>query len=303
MEVRQLEMFLAVVEAGSYLQAGERLHVAHSAIHRQVKMLEEEIGEPLVYRDGRTLQLTAAGRDVEQLARRVLNDIANVKMRLRESHSLESGRVQLGTGTTMVLTFLPRVLEVFRARYSGVEVQVMTGTATEVLAAIAAGSLDLGIVFTTPVSPIDTADLELTPLYEEEFVLIVPPGSPFERRASVSVADLNGASMITFSRSSRMRQFIESQLASRGVRIKVVMELENEEAIERMVALGIGSAFVSRRRAEAEGLPFVTLSDIDICATASLAVSARIPMTRAAGAFRTICLECAGRNYQIGAHA
>jgi Transcriptional regulator len=303
MEVRQLEMFLAVVEAGSYLQAGERLHVAHSAIHRQVKMLEEEIGEPLVYRDGRTLQLTPAGRDVEQLARRILNDIANVKMRLRESHSLESGKVQLGTGTTMVLTFLPRVLEVFRTRYSGVEVQVMTGTATEVLAAIAAGSLDLGIVFTTPVPPIDTTGLELTPLYEEEFVLIVPPGSPFEHRASVSVADLNGASMITFSRSSRMRQFIESQLASRGVRMKVVMELENEEAIERMVALGIGSAFVSRRRATAEGLSFVTLNDIDIRATASLAVSARIPMTRAAGAFRTICLECAGRNYQIGAHA
>src|SRR6185312_7155703 len=129
-------MFVSLVETGNYVAAGQQLHVAHSAIHRQVKLLEEEVGERLLYREGRRIQLTAAGRELAELAGRVLNDIANVTRRLRENRALESGRVMLGTGTTMVLYFLPRVLEVFRNKYKGIDVQVMTGTATEVMTSI-----------------------------------------------------------------------------------------------------------------------------------------------------------------------
>ena len=301
MELRQLQMFVAVVEAGSYLQAGERLHVAHSAIHRHLRLLEEETGERLMYRAGRRLQLTAAGHEIHELARRVLNDISNVEMRLRERRGLQSGRVHLGTGTTMLLTFLPRVLELFRSRHPNIQMQMMTGTATEVLGAIAAGTLDLGVVFTPPVPALDTTGLELTPLYEEIFVLIVPPDSPLVNRRRVSVQELSGAPMITFSRLSRARQFIDSQLRACGVSVQVVMELENEEAIERMVAIGVGNGFISRGRAIAEALSFIEVEGINVRVTASVASSARIPMTTAAREFRATCLECAQPARELGA--
>jgi DNA-binding transcriptional LysR family regulator len=223
----------------------------------------------------------------------VLNDVSNVVLRLRERGGMQSGRVHLGTGTSMLLTFLPRVLGLFRSRYPQVEVQMMTGTATEVLSAIAAGTLDLGIVFTAPVPALDTRGLDLRPLYREQFVLIVPPDSPLANRIRVSVGELSRAAMITFSPLSRIRQFIDSQLNACGVRVKVVMELENEEAIERMVEIGVGSAFISRRRAIAEGLTFLEVDGIDLHVAASLASSARIPMTKAASEFRATCLECA----------
>jgi len=293
MELRQLEMFLAVVEEGSYLQAGERLHVAHSAIHRQIRLLEDETGERLLYREGRGMRLTAAGQDVHQLARRVLNDVSNVTLRLRESRGLQSGRVHLGTGTTMLVTFLPRVLELFRSRYPPVEVQVMTGTAIEVVSAIRAGTLDLGVVFTTSEPTLDATGLQLTPLYREQFVLIVPPKSHFENKTKVSVRELAGEPLITFSPMSSIRHFIDSQLKASGVVVKVVMELENEEAIERMVAIGVGSAFISRRRAIAEGLAYTEVEGIDVHVRTSVASSARIPMSNAAREFRATCLECA----------
>jgi LysR family carnitine catabolism transcriptional activator len=298
MELRQLEMFVAVVEEGGYFQAGQRLHVAHSAVHRQVRLLEEETGERLLYRSGRRINLTESGRQVHQLARRVLTDISNVTLRLRESRELQSGRVHLGTGTSMLLTFLPRVLELFRSRYPQVDVQVMTGTATEVLGAITSGTLDLGVVFTTPEPMLDTTGLDLSPVYDEQFVLIVPPDSSLNNRNRVSARELAGSPMITFSPRSRIRQFIESQLNTGGVRVKVVMELENEEAIERMVAIGVGSAFITRGRAIAEGLAFLEVEGIDLHVTVSVATSARIPMTNAAREFRATCVECAENDSQ-----
>jgi LysR family transcriptional regulator, transcription activator of glutamate synthase operon len=296
-------MFVAVVEEGGYFQAGQRLHVAHSAVHRQVRLLEEETGERLLYRSGRRMNLTESGRQIHQLACRVLNDVSNVTLRLRESRELHSGRVHLGTGTSMLLTFLPRVLELFRSRYPQVDVQVMTGTATEVLGAITSGTLDLGVVFTTPEPALDTTGLDLSSLYDERFVLIVPPDSRLSNRKRVSALELAGTAMITFSPLSRIRQFIDSQLNAGAVRVKVVMELENEEAIERMVAIGVGSAFITRGRAVTEGLAFLEVEGIDLRVTVSVATSARIPMTNAAREFRATCVECAENESQHRAAA
>lgn len=289
-------MFLSLVETGSYVQAGERLHVAHSAVHRQVRLLEEEIGQRLIYRDGRHLQLTGSGREVADLARRVLKDVQNLTLQLRENQDLTSGRVLVGTGTTMFLYFFPRVLELFRSRYPGVEVQVMTGTATEMLSAIRDGSLDLGVVFTTNLPESEKLAIQFDPLYEEEFVLIVPDAFPFAEKTSLMMPELQGMPVITFSRTSRIREFIESQLAAAGVRMKVVMELENEEAIDKMVSMNVGTAFVSKRRALAEGFRFMTVEGLNLRANVSAISSARIPMTRAAREFLSTCLQVAGRH-------
>lgn len=291
MDLRQLEMFLSVVETGSYAQAGQRLHVAHSAVHRQVRLLGEEIGEKLLYREGGRVCLTRGGREIAELARRVLKDIANVTHQLRDDRSLSSGHVLLGTGTTMFVFFLPKVLERFRSKYPHVQVQVMTGTGTEVLASIRDGSLDLGIVF-APHFPEPNADgLRFAPLYKEEFVLIVPESMSFGGQKALRTKELHGLPAITFSRTSRIRQFIESQIASQGVQMKVMMELENEEAIEKMVRINQGVAFISKSRAVAGGFRFFQIKDLNLLVTASAVSSARIPMTRAAAEFLSTCLQ------------
>lgn len=286
-------MFVALVETGNYMAAGQQMHVAHSAIHRQVKLLAEEVGEQLLYREGRSIKLTAAGREVAELAVRVLNDIANATRRLRANRALETGRVALGTGTTMILYFLPRVLELLRKRHEGIEVQVMTGTAAEVMAAIRQGSLDLGIVFTTSESGLDRTGLRFEPLYDEEFVLIAPPSMAMAQKRSVAARELEGLPVITFSRTSSIRQFIDSRLKAAGVRMKVVMELENEEAIDQMVRSCTGTAFVSRSRARAEGLKFLTIKNLALRANASAVYSARMPLTLASQEFLNLCLRCA----------
>ena len=71
MELRQLEMLLSVVESSGYLNAGEALHVSHSAIHRQVRLLEHEIGDRILVRVGRHMELTEAGQMLIALAKNI----------------------------------------------------------------------------------------------------------------------------------------------------------------------------------------------------------------------------------------
>jgi DNA-binding transcriptional LysR family regulator len=286
-----MEMLVHLLEAGSYVGAGERMHVAHSAVHRQIRLLEEELGQRLIYRNGGSMHLTNAGEEVAEVARRVLKDIDNLTHRLAEKQELRSGRILLGTGTTMFLYFLPKVLAAFRSAFPMVDVQILTGTAPEILAGIRDSTFDLGIVFACD-DDADTEDgIQLDPLYPEEFVLIVPPGHPLETSRSPKAARLAGSSLVSLSRNSRIRHMIDARLAAAGVTMRVAMELENEEAIEEMVGIGVGVGFISRRRAESGGLHYLRVRDLNLHASTCAAYSTRIPIGPAAKAFLTTCLE------------
>jgi DNA-binding transcriptional LysR family regulator len=289
MELRQMDMLMHLLEAGSYVAAGERLHVAHSAVHRQIRLLEEELGQRLVYRDGGSIHATSAGLEVVEVARRVLKDVRNLSHRLADKQELRSGHILLGTGTTMFLYFLPKVLTAFRGAFPMVDVQILTSAAPEILAGIRDSTFDLGIVFS------DVGDAEdgirFEPLYTEEFVLIVPPGHALERVRSPRAAKLSGVPLISLSRNSRIRHMIESRLEAARVSMRVVMELENEEAIEKMVGIGVGTGFISRRRAEGGGLHYLRVRELNLHAVTCAAYSTRIPMGPAAKAFLATCLE------------
>lgn len=291
MELQQLRMFLQLLDAGTYVAAGEKLHVAHSAVHRQIRLLEQELGQRLVYRSGGLTQPTEAGREVAEVARRVLKDIGNLSHRIAEKSTLGSGQVHLGTGTTMLLYFLPEILSAFRKAYPKVDVQVMTGAAPEILAGIRDSTLDLGIVFADPEEPPAEDGIRFEPLNREEFVLIVPPSHRFGRARVVESADLRGLPLISLSRASRIRHMIEGRLEKAGVAMHTIMELENEEAIEKMVGIGLGMGFISRRRADATALRYVRLADVDLHALVCVAYSTRIPIAPAGREFLVTCLK------------
>src|ERR1700744_5962051 len=129
-------MLSAVVEEGSYQRAGYRLHISHSAIHRQIRLLESELATRILARKGKRGELTETGRILEDLSRRIRQDMTSVLQEIRDVNALRSGRIRIGTGTSMLTFFLPRVLEQFRSRFPGVTVQILTGTAEGVVTEI-----------------------------------------------------------------------------------------------------------------------------------------------------------------------
>lgn len=248
MEMRQLEMLMAVVQQKGYLQAGEFLHLSHSSIHRQVRLLEEELGQKLLLRNGRSVQLTEAGKLLIAFAAKVKQEVSAIERQIRDIGELAGGELRIGTGTTTLSFFLPSVINSFRERYPGIELRIRTGTADQVIEELRAGNLDLGLVSEPQEGWPREKNLHYERLYEEEFSLTVSRQNALAERDLINWPDLEGVPIITFPQTSRIRRVIDKCFEDHAVRQRVIMELENEEAIESMIRLNLGAGFVARRR-------------------------------------------------------
>lgn len=243
-----MEMFLAVAECGGYTSAGERLHISHSAIHRQVGLLEHEVKDRLLVRVNGRMELTSTGKIVLEHARRIRQEISNLQRQIDDVVQMQTGYLRIGTGTMMLQFFLPRVLARFRQEFPGIDVHIMTGTASEVIEDLKARNLDLGIIFRPDAPPKERDAFSYEPLYREEFVLAVSKVNPLAKRKNVSLAQILAYPVITYSKTSNVRRVFEQLMKKARLEPKTIMELQSEESIEKMVEIDMGVAFLARRR-------------------------------------------------------
>jgi DNA-binding transcriptional LysR family regulator len=241
-------MILTVVEKKGYVHAGEHLHLSHSAIHRQIRLIEEELGEKVFVRSGRAVRLTETGKLLADLAMRVKIEVDAVLRQIKDVDQLASGKLRIGTGTTTLLFFLPPVLEVFRRSHPGLEMQIVTGTADGLIEDIQAGNLDVGLVSESNDGFAKEKNLQYERLYSEEFVLAVSRKHPLAKRKQIPWSELRDVPVILLPRTTRVRRLIDSHFAKARVNPRMAMELENEEAIEKMIEITLGAGFVAKRR-------------------------------------------------------
>lgn len=140
-----LRTFLAVAETGNVTRAAARLGRTQSAISMQIKRLEDMVGETLFERGARGVKLTRRGGDLVTNARRVIDLLDETAMSMRGPHL--DGPVRIGLPEEYGQPVLSRALGAFAKRHSQVEVTVRFGYSATQLAALAAGELDLAVVF------------------------------------------------------------------------------------------------------------------------------------------------------------
>ncbi len=294
MELRQLEMLQAVVKYGGYKRAGERLNLSHPAIHRQIRLLEHELSQPIFRRSGRGVQLTEVGRRLLALSERLQQDVSQVLSEIRDLEALDSGSFSVGTATTMLMFFVPRVLRRFRRKHPNVLVKVSTSRVSQIFANIESGKFDLGIVFEPPDLHVERPRISQEVLFDEKFVLAVNASHPLARRRSVSAEDLRDILLITYAEGSTMRQFLELRLRAAGIEPRVFMELENEETMSKMLETGVGAAILSRQRAVADDLRHFHIRGLPLSCRVCLVHPKNGYLSRAAAEFARMCRdECA----------
>ena len=264
MDIRQLQMFKAVAEFGGFTNAAARLYVSHSAISRQIKLLEDELQAMLFVRKGRHVYLTEAGKALVSYADCIFQQITEAKQAVSAATQEQQGQLHIGTATNILKFFLLPVLESFRKSFPKVSVLTTTGNADRIIEEIRSGAINVGVVSI----PVGAHGLTLSPLYQEEFVVVVPSRSALGRRTSRSlkIEELQGIPMITYPQGSAVRRILDSLFAQRGITPNIRLELENEEAVEEAVADNLGISFLSQRRAQnAERVRSLRLSGHRIC--------------------------------------
>ena len=241
MDIRQLEMFLAVAEEGGFTRAGERLHVSQSAVSRQVGLLERELGGPLFHRDGRRVSLTHPGEILVKTAYNLFREMQQVGEQLSDVHELRRGRLRLAGGMSVCMYVLPRLLKTYRRLHPDVDLRVSSGSSDVILGKLRGHEIDLALL----TLPVIAKDLEVIPVLKEEMVVVTAPRHPLAHKRHVDAREIGRFPLILYESGSRTRDTIENFLREENVSADVAMETENAEIIKAMVASGIGITVLS----------------------------------------------------------
>jgi len=240
MDLRQLEMFKSVAEEGSFTAAAKKMHVSQSAISRQIKLLEDELGSPLLHRGARGVTLTASGELLLSLAHRLNRDVKDVVAQIAETHDLLRGSLSLAGGMTVCLHVLPRVIRDYHKKYPGVDIKVVTGRNETILALLRGHEVDLALL----TLPILDRDLEVIPVLKEEMVVVLAKNHPLAAQRSVDVKTIASYPQILYEEGSNTRRVQNDLFAETGQPLNVTMETENVEITKAMVGAGLGISLI-----------------------------------------------------------
>jgi DNA-binding transcriptional LysR family regulator len=240
LDLHKLRVFVAVAERQHFTRAAEELGISQPALTAHVRDLERHLGTPLFERAGRGVRLTDAGHLVLGYARRMLALAVELEEAVDDVKGLRAGELRIGASTTIGEYLLPPALAAFRRAYPGVRIAVEIANTTHIADRLRHGELHLGLIG----EPLDDPDLTCEPCWDDELVLIVPPGHAWAGRI-LALADLDGMPLVEREAGSATRGVAEAALAGAGVRPAVTLELGGTEAVKGAVMAGLGVAFVS----------------------------------------------------------
>lgn len=240
MDIYQLEAFEAVVTHGSFTRAAADLHLTQPAVTRQIAALEASLRTRLFERLGRGVRLTSSGEALHRQAAAIVRLVAAAREEMADIEAGRAGHVAIGASTTLATYVLPVALGAFRRAHGRVVISVHTGLSAEVVEMVRSGQSDLGLVTT------ETADRVLTQvvLGPYETRAVVPAGHPMAAHREVGVEELARWPMLLMETGTSLRAFVDRLMSSAGVEEQVSVEIDNVEAIKRMVEAGIGISFL-----------------------------------------------------------
>jgi len=259
-DVRNLNAFAEVVRQGGFTRAGAVLHLSQPAVSKAVKALEEELGVPLLVREGRTVSLTDAGRVVLERAQLVLSTLHAIEEEVAEVGAVRRGRVRFGVPPMVGGAFFPPVLAAFRSAYPGVALELREEGARRVETLVLEGEIEVGAT----VLPTDAAAFEVVPLMEDVLRAVVHPRSPFARRKSLALRDLEKTPFVLYRADFALHVHILDACRRVGFSPQVASESAQWDFMAAMVAADMGVALLPRticRRLDPSQVRVVPLVD------------------------------------------
>ncbi|SFZ85952.1 DNA-binding transcriptional regulator, LysR family [Devosia enhydra] len=211
MPLRQLEIFRAVMQTGSFTAAGEALQMSQPAVTKAIRRMEDRLGFALFARGRGRIRPTPEAASLHLEAEKVFSSIAVVEKfayDLREAHS---GVLSIASTPTMSCGFLTEAIAAFRKKRPKVRVWLQITTTKQAMELAASGQIDLALVY----APGEHEGLDVIPLFSTEVVCVMPPGHALAQRPELSADELRDVPIITNVRNQPLHDLID--LAFQGV--------------------------------------------------------------------------------------
>lgn len=248
MEFRQLQYFIEVAKREHVTEAAHELHVAQSAVSRQIANLESELGIQLFIREGRNVKLTAVGKILSDHATAALQEIDKAKRKIAEFLDPEHGTIRVGFTSSLAANPLPTVISAFRSRYPDIGFQLKQGAYKQLIDSVARGDIDLA--FLGPV-PTHEKNVKSHIFFAEKIMALLPAKHPLAKQQTIRLNELQNDTFVLFPPDFILREIAVNACAQVGFQPKISFEGEDIDAIKGLVAAGLGVTL----------LPEVTLID------------------------------------------
>lgn len=189
--MNRYDAFIIIIETGSFTKAAEKLGYTQSAISQMVHSLEEELSTTLLLRSRKGVTLTPDGEELLPYIRKLHNSHRELMEKQKEMQGLQSGKVRIGTFSSVSCHWLPGLMKDFKERYPSVNFELYQGEYTSIAQLIKEGSVDFGFVNPAAVSALNTI-----PLKQDEMLAVIPNNHPLVAYEKVSLKELSSEPFI-----------------------------------------------------------------------------------------------------------
>ncbi|MEI5681809.1 LysR family transcriptional regulator [Mesorhizobium sp. CGMCC 1.15528] len=234
-----LKYFVAVARSGSIRKASEDLHVATSAVSRQIKKLEDELGTPLFDRFSDGLRLTTTGKIVLRHARETLQQYEVMKSDLGDLQGKKTGRVHIACLDSLAIHFMPTQIMAFHKKHSAVDFRIRTDNYNNIFRFVAEGDVDIGITF-------DLArpqDIKLVHGVPMPLMAIVARNHPIARLKAVTLQECAQFKLLLQLDNEVMSSMIAFELAALDRIGRTLVATNNQMMLKPLILSGMGVAF------------------------------------------------------------
>lgn len=245
MDLRQLRYFSVLAETLNFHRAAERLNISQPPLTVAIRKLEQQLGATLFERGARGVRLTASGAGIVGAVHAALAAAEEVRSLARRGAAGATGRLSVGFIGSAVGELLPRIVSPFREAYPDVALALEEMNSVEIVRAIAARRIDVGLV-RLPV--MDPADVEIHVAERDELVVAVPASFAVEE-APLDLARLADEPFIIYDQVSVLHATIRLACQRKGFAPRVAQEAIQVQTILSLVEAGLGVALVPSRTA------------------------------------------------------
>ncbi|WP_068775850.1 LysR family transcriptional regulator [Paenibacillus sp. FJAT-26967] len=238
MNIENIEAFATIVHFNSFNKAADAMYVSQPSISARIQSLERELDVKLFDREGRHFALTEKGKQFLPFAHQILRTYKAGRQELQVNHS-RGNELRIGCTVSGANYLLPEMLAVFKRKFAGVRVKLLTAPSETILEKVLTKELDLGLVRTMTHPEIDSLEV-----YEDPIRLYVNRNHPFANRSSLSIQEVSKEPVIFFecgsldwTRIHRLFQILDEPPL-------IDMEIDNLETAKKLVLKALGISFL-----------------------------------------------------------
>jgi DNA-binding transcriptional LysR family regulator len=241
-DFKDLELFVAVAEAGSIARAAERCHTVASAVSKRLSDMEESFGTALLTRGARGVELTSAGHAFLVKARKLLAQAAQLDEEIEKHSTGMRGQVRVFANMSAIVEFLPTVLAAFLREHPDIHVHLEQHMSEQIATAVKENIADLGIVGDLP-----TLDqLTTIPFRQDELVLVARRDHAIAAKTDMAFSEIATLPFVGLDANSSLHYVLAKAAADCGKQLDLRIRVASFDAACAMVAAGLGVTILPR---------------------------------------------------------